>query len=364
MLGCMPDDEKIKLRYSPEESARLIKEEARRLGFSACGFAEAQALPPSVVGTYEKFLSEGRHGEMDYLERNRELRYSPAELLPGTRTVISVALNYYPKIKQPASAPQIAYYAYGKDYHKVVKRRLDKLLDYIRREVCPSVSGRSFSDSAPIAERYWACRAGIGWVGRSGMLILPRGGTFFFLGELLVDIDLPPDAPMPSRCGACRNCIESCPTGAISEEGMDSRLCVSYLTIEHEGGRSLRNWSVSWATVSTDATVASSAALGTDMPIQPRSRHLYRGRLCLRSTGTISFLWTKRSTCISSPVRLCSEPDSMAFGAMRELWSREIRKRMSSRLTKTDNGSNYECPWGKRFLSLLESLTFLVILIT
>ena len=169
MLGCMPDDEKIKLRYSPEESARLIKEEARRLGFSACGFAEAQALPPSVVGTYEKFLSEGRHGEMDYLERNRELRYSPAELLPGTRTVISVALNYYPKIKQPASAPQIAYYAYGKDYHKVVKRLLDKLLDYIRREVCPSVSGRSFSDSAPIAERYWACRAGIGWVGRSGM---------------------------------------------------------------------------------------------------------------------------------------------------------------------------------------------------
>lgn len=231
----MQADEKITLRYSPTESARLIKEEARRLGFSACGFAEAEALPPAVVGTYERFLSEGRHGEMDYLERNRELRYAPAALLPGTRTVISVALNYFPKTKQSPSAPQIAYYAYGKDYHRVVKRLLDQLLDYIRREICPEVTGRSFSDSAPIAERYWACRAGIGWVGRSGMLVLPEGGTFFFLGELLVDIPLPSDSPMVSRCGSCRRCIESCPTGAISEAGFDSRLCVSYLTIEHAG---------------------------------------------------------------------------------------------------------------------------------
>lgn len=231
----MPVDETLALRYSPEESARLIREEARRLGFSACGFARADTLPPEVIGAYEKFLSEGRHGEMGYLERNRDLRYSPTRLVPGTRTIISVAVNYYPKVKQAESAPQIAYYAYGRDYHKVVKRLLDKLLAYIRSEICSEVTGRSFSDSAPIAERYWACQSGIGWIGRSGMLILPRGGTFFFLGELLVNIVLPPDAPMTSRCGSCRRCIESCPTGAITEDGVDSRRCVSYLTIEHQG---------------------------------------------------------------------------------------------------------------------------------
>ncbi|MDO4691859.1 MAG: tRNA epoxyqueuosine(34) reductase QueG [Porphyromonadaceae bacterium] len=218
-----------------EEATQRIKAEAIRLGFSACGIARAEATPDALRESYEAWIAQGFNGEMSYLERNAELRQDPRVLVPGTRSLIVVAMNYYPQTFQPEHLPQFAYYAYGRDYHKVVKKRLDQLLDFIRREIAPEVSGRAFADSAPILERYWAHRAGLGWIGKNGLLIIPKAGSFFFLGELLVNIDLVPDEPMASRCGACTRCLDSCPTKALLAPGvMDARRCISYLTIEQD----------------------------------------------------------------------------------------------------------------------------------
>jgi len=145
-------------------------------------------------------------------------------------------MNYYPQQKQHPDAPQFAYYAYGRDYHRVVKKRLDQLLKYMQTELGLEVEGRAFSDSAPIMERYWAERAGLGWRGKNGLLIIPRAGSYFFLGELLVNIDLPCDEPMRSMCGRCERCLKACPTSAFLSPGrIDARRCISYLTIEQKG---------------------------------------------------------------------------------------------------------------------------------
>lgn len=226
-------------RMSPLSLADVtaqIKAEALRLGFSACGIARADRIPEAVASSYDAWLEQGYHGEMSYLERNRELRLDPRVLVPGTRSLIMVAMNYYPERRQAWHLPQFAYYAYGRDYHRVVKKRLDILLLFMRRDLGLEVSGRAFADSAPLLERYWAVQAGLGWIGKNGLLILPRQGSFFFLGALLVDLDLEPDSPMPSRCGACRKCLDSCPTQAFVAPGlMDARRCISYLTIEQTG---------------------------------------------------------------------------------------------------------------------------------
>lgn len=218
---------------SAQALADAIKQEARRLGFAACGIARAEAVPEKILAGYDQWIDEGHHGTMEYLQRNRELRADPRLLLPGTRSLIMVAMNYYPERKQDPEAPQFAYYAYGRDYHKVVKKRLDQLLHYMREGLGLEVEGRAFSDSAPIMERYWAERAGLGWRGKNSLLIIPRAGSYFFLGELLVSIDLPPDSPMQSLCGRCTRCLQSCPTEAITQPGkIDARRCISYLTIE------------------------------------------------------------------------------------------------------------------------------------
>ena len=160
-----------------------IKAEALRLGFSACGIARAERVPEEVLAEYDRWIETGYHGDMEYLARNRELRADPRLLLEGTRSLIMVAMNYYPAEKQHPDAPQFAYYAYGRDYHKVVKKRLDQLLHYMRQELGLEVEGRAFSDSAPIMERYWAERAGLGWRGKNSLLIIPRAGSYFFLGD-------------------------------------------------------------------------------------------------------------------------------------------------------------------------------------
>lgn len=221
---------------SPTDIITAIKAEAQRLGFSACGVARAEAVPEEVMAQYDAWLAEGHHGTMDYLARNRALRADPRELLPGTRSLIAVAMNYYPEQKQHEDAPQFAYYAYGRDYHKVVKKRLDRLLSYMQTELALPVAGRSFADSAPILERYWAERAGLGWRGKNSLLIIPRAGSYFFLGFLLVDIDLPADSPMRNLCGRCTRCQTACPTSAFLAPGvLDARRCISYLTIEQAG---------------------------------------------------------------------------------------------------------------------------------
>lgn len=221
--------------YRQVDPETEIKAEALRLGFSVCGIAKADKVPESEYLAVEGWVASGMHGSMDYLERNAMLRRDPRLLLEGTKSLIMVAMNYYPREFQDNDHPQFAYYAYGRDYHKVVKKRLDKLLEYIRVHIDPEVKGRSFADSAPLLERYWAVQAGLGWRGKHGLLIIPYAGSYFVLGALLVSIELTPDVPKSSRCGSCTRCIDYCPTKALLGDGqMDARRCISYLTIEQK----------------------------------------------------------------------------------------------------------------------------------
>lgn len=219
--------------YMPQSVAKLIKAEAIRLGFDACGIAEAGAIPQEVYAGVESWIASGYHGTMTYMERNADLRRDPRLLVAGCRSLIVVALGYYPQERQAKHLPQFAKYAYGRDYHKVIKKKLDQLLGFITQEIAPAATGRAFADSAPLLERYWAERAGLGWRGKHGLLIIPRMGSFYLLGCLLTDLPLPPDSPQPNRCGTCRRCLDACPTQALLGRGqMDARRCISYLTIE------------------------------------------------------------------------------------------------------------------------------------
>ena len=213
-----------------EDLTIFIKSEAERLGFDICGIAKAEPVEDRAIQIYNNWIEEGKHGTMQYLERNCDKRFSPTLLVEGCKSIICVAMNYAPK--QPVEG--IANYAQGKDYHIVVKNRLYQLLQSINN-VC-TAQGRAFCDSAPVLERYWAVKAGIGYIGRNRQLIIPGKGSNFFLGELLIDIELCYDTPYErDLCGNCRKCIEACPGKALSEERLDARKCLSYLTIEHRG---------------------------------------------------------------------------------------------------------------------------------
>ena len=211
-----------------------IKDEARRLGFSACGVARAERLDDEAAHL-DRWLNEGRHGEMKYMERGIDLRVDPSTLVEGAKSVIVVACNYYSDKRQAPDAPIISKYAYGSDYHHVIKAKLHRLLSFIRLERS-EVQGRAFVDSAPVLEKAWAQRSGIGRTGKNGNVIIDRQGSFHFLAELIVTVELEYDAPATSNCGACSRCIAACPTGAIVEPYVvDARKCLAYLTIEYKG---------------------------------------------------------------------------------------------------------------------------------
>ena len=202
-------------------------------GFSYVGIARAEQMQPEAR-RLEEWLQMGNHGQMKYMENHFELRTDPRKLVPGARSVISLMFNYFPDRDQSdPAAPKISRYAYGKDYHKVLRKKLKALVAAIQEQI-GEVNGRGFVDSAPVLERDWARRAGNGWVGKNTMLIHPNAGSYFFLAELITDLELEPDAPMKDYCGTCTRCIEACPTGAISENGyvLDGSRCISYLTIE------------------------------------------------------------------------------------------------------------------------------------
>ena len=212
----------------------MIKAEARHLGFDGCGISRAGYLAEDA-SRLSGWLAEKQHGEMSWMENNLEKRTDPTRLVEGAQSVISVILNYFPSEKQEADAPVIAKYAYGKDYHDVIRAMLRKLLAYIRQEIAPA-NGRAFTDSAPVLDRAWAARAGLGWIGKNTNLISPEIGSFVFIGSLIVDIPLQYDNPISDLCGDCNRCVRACPTSAITApRRIDARKCISYLTIENRG---------------------------------------------------------------------------------------------------------------------------------
>lgn len=213
--------------------SQQIKAYALELGFDACGFSKAEHVG-GEESRLRNWLDAGFNAGMGYMENHFEKRCNPVELIEGARSVISLALNYYPREFQTPSVPQIAYYAYGKDYHEVMKVKMQKLFDYIK-SLFPDVSGRIFCDTAPILERYWAAKSGIGFIGKNTMLILPGKGSYFFLGELMLDIDLDYDSPLEFSCGKCERCLIACPTKSLELPYiLNAEKCISYQTIENK----------------------------------------------------------------------------------------------------------------------------------
>ena len=216
----------------PEKNTILIKNIAKQLGFDYCGIAKAEKLNDDAR-RLEDWLKKGMHGNMQYMENYFDQRIDPALLVPGAKSVITLLFNYYPKETQPPTAAKIAKYAYGNDYHDVIRQKLKQLLSLLKEEM-GEINGRGFVDSAPVLERAWANKSGLGWVGKNGNLINKQSGSFFFLATLIVDIELLYDDPfIKDYCGTCRKCIESCPTDAILENKVvDGSKCISYFTIE------------------------------------------------------------------------------------------------------------------------------------
>lgn len=210
-----------------------IVNEAKRLGFIDCGFAKARYLEEEAP-RLEQWLNNNYQGEMAYLANHFDKRLDPTQLVPGAKTVISLLYNYYPAEQQnDEAAPKIAKYAFGEDYHFVVKRKLKELMQFIYDEV-GEVEGRVFVDSAPVMERAWAKESGLGWIGKNGLLLNKREGSFFFLAELILDLEVEYDDPIRTdHCGTCTRCIDACPTEAIiAPNVLDASKCISYLTIE------------------------------------------------------------------------------------------------------------------------------------
>jgi epoxyqueuosine reductase len=210
----------------------IIKSTAASLGFSFCGISKAEFLADEAPRV-EEWLKRGYQGKMSYLENYFDKRLDPALLVPGAKSVISLLFNYYPSKDLAVNAElKIAKYAYGEDYHFVVKDKLKLLIDAIRENI-GEVNGRAFVDSAPVLERAWAQRSGIGWIGKNSLLVNRQQGSFFFLAELIIDLELDYDGPIKDYCGTCTACMDACPTDAITEPYVvDGSKCISYFTIE------------------------------------------------------------------------------------------------------------------------------------
>ena len=215
-----------------EEYAQLIKVEAKRLGFLSCGVSKAEFLEEEAP-RLESWLNKNMHGNMQYMENNFDKRLDPTLLVEGSKSVISLTYNYYTdKVQQDTNAPKISKYAYGIDYHFVIKEKLKQLLEFIKSDI-GEVHGRAFVDSAPIMEKAWAKKSGLGWIGKNSNLITQRVGSFYFIAELIVDLDLEVDHAVTDHCGSCTACIDACPTEAITEPyQVDGSKCISYFTIE------------------------------------------------------------------------------------------------------------------------------------
>lgn len=206
---------------------------ALELGFTAVAFSKAEHMNEEAR-RLDKWLNQGSHGEMQYMENHFDLRIDPTKLVAGAKSVVSLTFNYYTDIEQEdRQAPRISKYAFGRDYHKVIKKKLKILITRAREEI-GDFQGRAFVDSAPVMERDWAVRSGLGWMGKNTLLIDPKKGSYFFLAEIICDLEFEYNHPIKDYCGTCTRCIEACPTDAFSKNGyqLNARKCISYLTIE------------------------------------------------------------------------------------------------------------------------------------
>lgn len=214
-----------------EKYTQLIKAESKRLGFLSCGISKAGFLEEEAP-RLETWLNQNMQGQMSYMENHFDKRLNPTLLVDGAKSVISLLLNYYPAELQNQDAYKVSKYAYGQDYHYVIKEKLNELLHFIQTEI-GEVSGRAFVDSAPVLDKVWAAKSGLGWMGKNSNLITQKIGSFYFIAELIVDLDLAYDTSTTDHCGSCTACIDSCPTEAIvAPYVVDGSKCISYFTIE------------------------------------------------------------------------------------------------------------------------------------
>lgn len=214
-----------------KENTAFIKAEAQRLGFLSCGISKAGFLEDQAP-RLESWLKNNSHGQMSYMENNFDKRLNPTLLVEGSKSVISLLLNYYPEEHQKPDTFKISKYAYGEDYHFVIKEKLKELLFSIESKI-GEVSGRAFTDSAPVLDKAWAAKSGLGWIGKNSNLITQKVGSFYFIAELIIDLDLEYDSAVTDHCGSCTACIDACPTAAIeSPYIVNGSKCISYFTIE------------------------------------------------------------------------------------------------------------------------------------
>ncbi|WP_250435214.1 tRNA epoxyqueuosine(34) reductase QueG [Hanstruepera flava] len=210
---------------------QLIKTEAKRLGFLSCGVSKAEFLEEEAP-RLENWLNHNRHGDMRYMENHFDKRIDPTKLVEGSKSVVSLLLNYFPSDTQTSKSFKLSKYAYGTDYHFVIKDKLKSLLHFIQDEI-GAVNGRAFVDSAPVLDKAWAAKSGLGWIGKHSNLLTQQVGSFYFIAELIIDLELDYDMPTTDHCGTCTACIDACPTEAIIEPYVvDGSKCISYLTIE------------------------------------------------------------------------------------------------------------------------------------
>ncbi|WP_339608685.1 tRNA epoxyqueuosine(34) reductase QueG [uncultured Roseivirga sp.] len=211
----------------------IVRQTAQKLGFDFCGISKAEFLEDEAP-RLEAWLKKGNHGEMRYMENHFDKRLDPSKLVPDAKSVVSLLYNYYPEKDLAEEHPdhlKLAKYAYGEDYHFVIKDRLKTFMSILKEEI-GDVEGRVFVDSAPVMERQWAAKSGLGWLGKNTLLINKGQGSYFFLAELIIDLELEPDGPIKDYCGSCTRCIDACPTDAITPYEVDANKCISYLTIE------------------------------------------------------------------------------------------------------------------------------------
>jgi len=218
------------LKTATSKHTQFIKKTAKDLGFISCGISQAEFLEAEAP-RLESWLKSNAHGQMQYMENHFDKRLDPTKLVEGSKSVISLLYNYFPDKTQNENTYKVSKYAYGQDYHHVIKAKLKTFIDHIRNEI-GEVSGRAFVDSAPVLEKAWAAKSGLGWIGKHSNLLSKQVGSFYFIAELILDLELETDTPVTDHCGSCTKCIDACPTNAITPYQVDGSKCISYFTIE------------------------------------------------------------------------------------------------------------------------------------